>query len=60
VARLTRREKATGAGAGLLLGVAAALIGQVLNVGLAVTLPLIVIFAAGLGAFLASVKHGIW
>ena len=58
--RLTREEKAAGVGAGLLTGAAVALIGQVLGVGLAVEIPLLVIFAAGLGAFLAAGKHGIW
>lgn len=60
MARLTRREKATGVGGGLLLGAAVALIGQVLNIGLPGEIGLCMLFAAGLGAFLASGRHGRW
>ena len=60
MARLTRREKATAFGAGLLLGAVAALIGQLFDAGLVLQIPLIIICAAGLGAFLASGKHGVW
>jgi len=60
VARLTRHEKVAAVSAGLLLGAVVALAGQVLGVGLIVQIPLCVIFAAGLGVFLASGKHGAW
>ena len=60
MARLTRREKAQGFAAGLLLGAVAALVGQLFDTGLILQIPLIVIGAAGLGAFLAAGKHGVW
>ena len=47
-------------GAGLLCGAIVALISQMLNFGLAVDIPLLVICAAGLGVFLAGGRHGIW
>lgn len=60
MARLTRREKALGVGGGLLLGCVVALIGQASGTGLAVEIPLCIIFATGLAAFLASGRHGPW
>lgn len=59
MARLTRQEKTAGACGGLLLGCVVALIGQVTGYGLAVEIPLSVIFAVGLSAFLVGGKHGI-
>lgn len=58
MARLTRREKALGLGGGLLLGCVVALVGQVTGYGLAVEIPLIIIFAVDLAAFLTWGKHG--
>ena len=58
MARLTREEKAVGAGAGLLLGALIGLADQWLHLGLPAGIALCVVFAAGLGAALAQRKGG--
>lgn len=60
MARLTRQEKATGVGAGLLLGAIIGLVTQLAGLPLAAGIGLCVIGAAGLGAVLAAGRHGIW
>lgn len=58
--RLTRQDKAVAVTAGILLGAAVAIVGQVLAWGLPVEAALCIIGAAGLGVLLASGKPGRW
>lgn len=58
MARLTREEKLTAVGAGMLLGALIGLADQWLRLGVAAGVALCVVFAAGLGAALAQRKGG--